>query len=74
VESNQRRWYSVVEAAVMLGMSKQTLWRRVRDGVIELPRVDGRLVVPATRLAELSNSPTVPGRRYQRRPAGGSPR
>jgi len=63
----RRRWYGIPQAAELLGLSKQTLYRRVRMGVVVLPRLDGRLVVPASRLEELRHSPGVAARQYQRR-------
>ena len=63
----RQRWLTVTEAAAVLGMSKQTLWRRIREGVIELPRIDGRLVVPASRLPQLAASPALNPRPYNRR-------
>ena len=62
-----RRWFTVPEAAGLLGVSKQTLWRRVRLGVIELPTVDGRLVVPASRLELLRTTDGLVARQYRRR-------
>jgi hypothetical protein len=61
-----RRHYSIQDAAPLLGMSPQTLWRRIRTGQLSVPRVDGRFVVPASRLAELQADTSFTARRYTR--------
>jgi hypothetical protein len=64
---NSPRYFSIPEAAEALGMSPQTLWRRVRQQRVVLPRVGGRLVVPASRLNQLGLDETITARRYARR-------
>lgn len=66
-----KRWFSIPEAAQALGMSKQTLWRRVRSGVLKLPTLEGRIVVPASRLELLRLTPAIAARRYRRAVASG---
>lgn len=60
-----RRWLTIPEAAAELGMSRQTIWRRVRQRRVSLPTVDGRLVVPNSRMPELAADPTIRARRYR---------
>lgn len=62
-----RRWFTVADAAGLLGMSKQTLWRRVRLGIIDLPTVDGQLVVPASWLERLRATDGLEPRQYLRK-------
>lgn len=64
-----RGWLSVPEAALALGMSPQTLWRRVRQRCVDLPTVDGRLVVPLAHLEVLRTDPNVAARPYRTRKA-----
>lgn len=71
MSGSDRRWYTVAEAATLLGMTKQTLWRRIREGILPLPTVDGRLVVPAARIEQLRASGELVARAYNRRPRGG---
>lgn len=62
----ERRWFTVPEAATLLGVTKQTLYRRVRHGLVALPRLEGRLVVPASKLEELAETPGLTARPYRR--------
>ena len=62
-----RRWYTVAEAAVLLGTTKQTFYRRIREGAIQLPTLDGQLVVPAGRVEQLKGTAAVATRPYTRR-------
>jgi excisionase family DNA binding protein len=41
------RFYSVPEAARMIGMAPVTLYRAIRDGDFPAMRVRGRLIIPA---------------------------
>jgi|tagenome__1003787_1003787.scaffolds.fasta_scaffold20815135_2 excisionase family DNA binding protein len=41
------RFYSVAEAAAMLGMSAMTLYRAINAGEFPAVRIRGRLIVPA---------------------------
>jgi hypothetical protein len=58
--------YGIHQTAAILGMSPQTLWRRIRSGQLSVPRVDGRLVVPASRLPELLADSSLVARRYRK--------
>ncbi|MBI3927909.1 MAG: helix-turn-helix domain-containing protein [Armatimonadetes bacterium] len=42
-----RKTFTVIEAAVCLGVSRNTAYRAVRDGTIPSIRVGRRIVVPA---------------------------
>ncbi len=64
-----RRWFTVREAASILGMSRQTLWRRVRCGELKVMRVDEQMVIPASQLKELLANGTLRARAYRTRAA-----
>ena len=65
----EQRWYTIRDAAALLGLSRQTLWRRIREGTLEPLRVDGRLVIPRSLLIRLQTESVITVRPYRvRRP------
>ena len=49
------RFYSVAEAAQMLGMSAMTLYRAISAGEFPAVRIRGRLIVPAKALDAMAD-------------------
>lgn len=49
--------YSVAEAAPMLGVSDDVLWKMIRRGDIEAVRLGRRVVIPARVLVETFGEP-----------------
>ena len=45
--------FSVDEAAESLGVSANTVWKLIRDGVLRKVKVGRRTLIPATSLEEL---------------------
>src|SRR6266568_4779562 len=45
--SSERAFYSVADAAELLGMCDMTLYRAIRDGQFPAVRIRGRLIIPA---------------------------
>lgn len=64
------RWYSIRDAAKQLGMTPQTLWRRIREGSIERVELDGRAVIPKSRLLVLQADPSITSRSYHGQRSG----
>jgi excisionase family DNA binding protein len=50
------RFYSVAQAARLLGMSSMTLYRAISDGEFPAVRVRGRLIVPAKAIEVLADA------------------
>ena len=44
---SERPFYSVADAAELLGMCDMTLYRAIRDGQFPAVRIRGRLIIPA---------------------------
>jgi len=55
-QTGPRRWYSVAEAALMLGMAPMTLYRAIHAGEFPAVKIRGRYVVPARALDELERA------------------
>ena len=49
------RFYSVAQAACMLGMSPMTLYRAISDGQFPAVRIRGRLIVPAKAIEAMAD-------------------
>lgn len=49
------RFYSVAQAAAMLGMSAMTLYRAINSGGFPAVRIRGRLIVPAKAIDGLAD-------------------
>lgn len=49
------RFYSVAQAARMLGMSAMTLYRAISAGEFPAVRIRGRLIVPAKAIAAMAD-------------------
>lgn len=68
-----RRFYSVTEAAELLGLSEPTLYRAIRSGDFPAIRVRGRFVIPARAIDDMEASALAHGlvnaRAYVLRPA-----
>lgn len=60
------RYFTVREAAGVLGMSTQTLWRRIRMKELNPLTVDRRYVIPAHMLKRLASDQVVRVRPYRR--------
>jgi excisionase family DNA binding protein len=45
--NSERAFYSVADAAELLGMCDMTLYRAIRDGQFPAVRIRGRLIIPA---------------------------
>lgn len=65
-ECPRPRYLTVREAARALGMSRQTLWRRIRLGTVQPLTVDGRYVIPTHRLDALKTDQRIAARPYRR--------
>lgn len=50
------RFYSVPQAAELIGMSAVTIYRAIRDGEFPAMRVRGRLVIPAKAIAAMEDA------------------
>lgn len=55
-------YYTVREAAWILGVEPSTVARAIRVGTVRAVRRRGRLVLPASELARLLSDPTTGGR------------
>jgi excisionase family DNA binding protein len=55
------RFYSVAEAARILGAAPVTLYRAIRAGEFPAVRIRGRLIVPASALEAMSATTTSSG-------------
>lgn len=53
-EASAPRFYSVAEAARILGAAPVTLYRAIRAGEFPAVRIRGRLIVPASALEAMS--------------------
>ncbi|MDD7942509.1 helix-turn-helix domain-containing protein [Actinomycetospora lutea] len=53
-EASVPRFYSVAEAARILGAAPVTLYRAIRAGEFPAVRIRGRLIVPASALEAMS--------------------
>jgi excisionase family DNA binding protein len=51
-----RAFYSVGEAAELLGMCDMTLYRAIRDGQFPAVRIRGRLIIPARVIEAIANA------------------
>ncbi len=50
-----RMFYPTSEAMELIGIRKTTFWKMVKAGTIEIRRVSGKTVVPASSLVRLCN-------------------
>ncbi|MBC3190923.1 helix-turn-helix domain-containing protein [Pseudonocardia sp. C8] len=55
VPESAPRFYSVAQAAQMLGMSAMTLYRAINSGGFPAVRIRGRLIVPAKAIEVLAD-------------------
>ncbi len=53
VEAAARRWGSVNEVAVLLGLSTPTLYRAIHEGQFPAVRIRGRLIIPLQAVEEM---------------------
>lgn len=53
----ERLTYSVIEVALALGLSKESVWQRIWDGTIPHCRVGRRVLIPRRALEALVNGP-----------------
>lgn len=51
-----RRWYSVAEVAMMLGLAPTTVYRAIHAGEFPAVKIRGRYVIPARALDELEQA------------------
>jgi excisionase family DNA binding protein len=56
LRARERRWLSVAELAVELGMSPMTLYRAIAAGEFPAVRIGRRLVVPARVLEDMADA------------------
>jgi excisionase family DNA binding protein len=56
-----KRFFTVAEAAALLGVSHSTLQRAVRSGEFPAIKVRGRYVVPAKAIDQMESSALVTG-------------
>ena len=54
IRTHERRWLSVAELAVELGMSPMTLYRAIAAGEFPAVRIGRRIVVPARVLDDMA--------------------
>ena len=59
--ADKRRWLSVAELAVELGMSQMTLYRVIAAGEFPAVRIGRRLVVPARVLEDMAAAALATG-------------
>lgn len=53
VETAARRWGSVNEVALLLGLSTPTLYRAIHEGQFPAVRIRGRLIIPLQAVEEM---------------------
>lgn len=61
----ERQTLTICEAAGMLGIAKNTVYRAVRRGEIPIIRVGGRLLVPRAAMVQLLTGDTEDTQRYK---------
>lgn len=74
LEVDGKRWYSVTDAARVLGVSKSSLRRRIILGLVQTCEVDGQKVIPRSRLFEALQEGSVHARVYRQRPTANASR
>ena len=65
---NDARWYSIHDAAAVLGVTVSSLRRRVREGRVQTTTLDGVQVITRARLSAMKGTDAVKVRRYAQRP------